>query len=336
MRGRRRRPRRARGHADGRRQVALLPAAGARARRPDARRLAARLADAGPGRGAGARRARPRRARQRPAATRRANARRSARARSAASCGCSTSRRSASGRRASSSAVKGAASACSSSTRRTASRSGATTSGPTTSAWPTPRASSARGRSSPRRRPPRRRSPRDIAARLGLRDPVRVTTGFDRPNLLRRRARATTAGQAPAHRRRAGRAGRDAGDRLRGHAHRASTGWPSRCARTLGREVLAYHAGLGREPRADGAAALHDRRGRRRGRHQRVRHGRRQGRRADGRARDACPGSLEAYYQEAGRAGPRRRAGQGAAVRRGARQGPARLLHPARARSTTR
>ena len=60
-------PRRARRHADGRRQVAVLPAAGAHARRPDARRLAARLADAGPGAGARAGRARPRRARQRPA-----------------------------------------------------------------------------------------------------------------------------------------------------------------------------------------------------------------------------------------------------------------------------
>ena len=66
-RGRARRPRRAGGDAHRLGQVALLPAAGADADGPDARRLAAGLADAGPGGGAGARRARPRRAGQRPA-----------------------------------------------------------------------------------------------------------------------------------------------------------------------------------------------------------------------------------------------------------------------------
>ena len=44
---------------------------------------------------------------------------------------------------------------------------------------------------------------------------------------------------------------------------------------------------------------------------------------------ESVPGSIEAYYQEAGRAGPRRRARALPAVRRGARQGPARLLHRA-------
>ncbi len=48
--GRARRPRRAGGDAHRLRQVAVLPAAGAHARRPHARRLAARVADAGPGR----------------------------------------------------------------------------------------------------------------------------------------------------------------------------------------------------------------------------------------------------------------------------------------------
>ena len=72
-----RRPRRARRHADRRRQVAVLPAARADARRPDARRLAARLADAGPGRGARARRARARSRSSTRSRTRRRTARRS-------------------------------------------------------------------------------------------------------------------------------------------------------------------------------------------------------------------------------------------------------------------
>ena len=50
MRGRARRARRARGHAHGLGQVALLPASRAAGRRPGDRRLAARRADAGPGR----------------------------------------------------------------------------------------------------------------------------------------------------------------------------------------------------------------------------------------------------------------------------------------------
>ena len=97
-------PRRARRDADRLGQVALLPAAGAAARRPDGRRLAAGGADAGPGRGAAARgRGRPRRARQRPAGRRRERATRSS-ARPPASCGCCTWRPSVRRRPASSSA----------------------------------------------------------------------------------------------------------------------------------------------------------------------------------------------------------------------------------------
>ena len=62
--------------------------------------------------------------------------------------------------------ARASTSGCSSSTRRTASRSGATTSGPTTSASPTRRAARRARRSSPRPRPRRRRSRADIARRL--------------------------------------------------------------------------------------------------------------------------------------------------------------------------
>ncbi len=143
---------------------------------------------------------------------------------------------------------------------------------------------------------------RDIEARLRLRDPVRVTTGFDRPNLAfvvarcgsarakHRRIAATLAepGATPA----IVYAGTRAGvDRLAGAL-----------AEQLGSEVLAYHAGLGREARAraqrrfmsgevDVVVATNafgmgvDK--------------------ADVRTvvHESVPGSLEAYYQEAGRAG---------------------------------
>ena len=71
VRGRAGRSRRDGGDAHGVRQVALLPAAGAAARRPHGGGLAARGADAGPGRGAGrARAGRPGGARERPAGRR--------------------------------------------------------------------------------------------------------------------------------------------------------------------------------------------------------------------------------------------------------------------------
>ena len=140
-------------------------------------------------------RARPGRAGQRASRTRARTGWRSS-TRSPGRCGCSTSRRSGSPRRASWSASGTPRSACSWSTRRTASPSGGTTSGRSTSGSPTPPAGSARRRSwrRPRRRRPRWR--RDIVARLGLREPVHVATGFDRPNLTllgRRSARTRTS-----------------------------------------------------------------------------------------------------------------------------------------------
>jgi ATP-dependent DNA helicase RecQ len=142
----------------------------------------------------------------------------------------------------------------------------------------------------------------DIAVRLGLGDPVRVTTGFDRPNLsfavvpcrgrADKRNRLGAALADPAARPAIVYAGTRADtERLAGDL-----------AGTLGVEVLAYHAGLPRDARAqaqrrfmagevDVVVATNafgmgvDK--------------------ADVRtvAHASVPGSVEAYYQEAGRAG---------------------------------
>jgi ATP-dependent DNA helicase RecQ len=142
----------------------------------------------------------------------------------------------------------------------------------------------------------------DIAARLGLRDPVRVTTGFDRPNLsfavvpcrgpADKRARLAAALAKPEARPAIVYAGTRADtERIAGDLGTA-----------LGVEVLAYHAGLPRGARADAQRRFMggdvdvvvatnafgmgvDK--------------------ADVRtvAHATVPGSVEAYYQEAGRAG---------------------------------
>jgi ATP-dependent DNA helicase RecQ len=143
---------------------------------------------------------------------------------------------------------------------------------------------------------------RDIERRLGLRDPVRVTTGFDRPNLsflvvpsrsaADKRRRLVSALADPAARPAIVYAGtRAACEKLAGDI-----------SGSLGIEAIAYHAGLGREERAEaqrrfmaGEAPVVvatnafgmgvDK--------------------ADVRTvvHAAVPSSVEAYYQEAGRAG---------------------------------
>ena len=142
----------------------------------------------------------------------------------------------------------------------------------------------------------------DIVERLGLRDPVRVATGFDRPNLSftvvpsatkEAVARGITAVLAdPAARPAIVYAG------TRAECDRLS----KRLERELGVEVGSYHAGLGRDARAEAQRRFMagetpvvvatnafgmgvDK--------------------ADVRTvcHESVPGSIEAYYQEAGRAG---------------------------------
>jgi ATP-dependent DNA helicase RecQ len=142
----------------------------------------------------------------------------------------------------------------------------------------------------------------DIERRLGLRDAVRVTTGFDRPNLsftvvpcrgaADKRARLAAAlaedGARPAIVYAGTRAEtEDLADALAG---------------ALGIEVLAYHAGLGRHQRAEGQRRFMA------GEIEVVVATNAFGMgvdKADVRtvAHATVPGSVEAYYQEAGRAG---------------------------------
>ena len=142
----------------------------------------------------------------------------------------------------------------------------------------------------------------DIVRRLGLRDPVRIATGFERPNLSydvvpvrgdRARESAVSAllrepGALPAI--------VYSGTRKRTEATAA------RLSRELGEPVPAYHAGMEREPRAEAQRAFMSGdapvvvatnafgMGVDKANVRTVIH-------------EAVPSSLEAYYQEAGRAG---------------------------------
>ena len=197
----------------------------------------------------------------------------------------------------------GATSACSWSTRRTASRSGGTTSGPTTSGSPTPArwlGAKAIVASTATATP---QVAADIVARLGLRDPVRVATGFDRPNL--------SFAVVPCATKEAGHRGIAAAlaepGALPAIVYAGTRAECDKLAARLGRTSsacasLAYHAGLAREARAEAQRRFMagevdvvvatnafgmgvDK--------------------ADVRTvcHESVPGSIEAYYQEAGRAG---------------------------------
>ena len=142
----------------------------------------------------------------------------------------------------------------------------------------------------------------DIVARLGLRDPVRVTTGFDRPNL----SFAVVPCRGAADKR-----GRIAAA-LAGDGARPAIVYAGTRAETedlagtlegaLGTEVLAYHAGLGRQERSDAQRRFMD------GEVEVVVATNAFGMGVDKSdvrtvAHATVPGSVEAYYQEAGRAG---------------------------------
>ncbi len=142
----------------------------------------------------------------------------------------------------------------------------------------------------------------DIARRLALRDPVRVTTGFDRPNLSFAVARCGTAVDK---RRRLAAALSEPGALpaiVYAGTRRASEEVAGFIARALGEEVAVYHAGLRRDVRATTQERFMS------GEVRVIVATNAFGMGIDkANVRTVChatvPGSLEAYYQEAGRAG---------------------------------
>ena len=142
----------------------------------------------------------------------------------------------------------------------------------------------------------------DIVARLGLRDPVRVTTGFDRPNLSF--AVVPCRGAADKRARIAGALAQDGARPAIVYAGtRAETeDLAGTLEGALGTEVLAYHAGLGRQERSEAQRRFMD------GEVEVVVATNAFGMGVDKSdvrtvAHATVPGSVEAYYQEAGRAG---------------------------------
>jgi ATP-dependent DNA helicase RecQ len=142
----------------------------------------------------------------------------------------------------------------------------------------------------------------DIVVRLGLREPVRVATGFDRPNL--------SITVVPCATKEAGHRGIAAALKEPGAlpaivyagTRAESDKLSARLGHELGTTVLAYHAGLPREARAEAQRRFMD------GDVDVVVATNAFGMgvdKADVRTvcHEAVPGSIEAYYQEAGRAG---------------------------------
>jgi ATP-dependent DNA helicase RecQ len=143
---------------------------------------------------------------------------------------------------------------------------------------------------------------RDIERRLGLRDPVRIATGFDRPNISF--AVIPCAATAAKHRHIA--AALAAPGATPAIVYAGTRAGAEKLARTLssalGAGVGAYHAGLGRDERADVQRRFMG------GELSVVVATNAFGMgidKADVRTvcHESVPGSIEAYYQEAGRAG---------------------------------
>ena len=142
----------------------------------------------------------------------------------------------------------------------------------------------------------------DIVARLGLRDPVKVTTGFERPNL----AFSVVSARSPAEKARrlaaALAAPEDRPAIVYAGTRVASEALGAELRAALGVEVVVYHAGLGRVQRAEAQRRFMA------GEAEVVVATNAFGMgvdKADVRtvAHATVPPSLEAYYQEAGRAG---------------------------------
>ena len=147
------------------------------------------------------------------------------------------------------------ASASSPSTRRTASASGGTTFGPSTGSsagcatlLPGVSLHAFTATATARVR-------RDIAAQLGLRDPLELVGSFDRPNLVYRVLRAVDSEAAAARRARAPPRRRPASSTARRGAR--STRWRPGCA-SSGVRALPYHAGLADDERSRNQDAFLD------------------------------------------------------------------------------
>ncbi|HET8978590.1 MAG TPA: RecQ family ATP-dependent DNA helicase [Solirubrobacteraceae bacterium] len=142
----------------------------------------------------------------------------------------------------------------------------------------------------------------DIAARLRLRDPVRVTTGFDRPNLS---FGVVRCGGARDKERRLVSTLSDPAARpaiVYAGTRRATEALAGTLSRALDGGVVAYHAGMSAEQRGNAQAEFMT------GRAEVIVATNAFGMGIDkADVRTVChasvPGSLEAYYQEAGRAG---------------------------------